>query len=186
MPKKRQSRAVRQPWEEDEVYELMAWLDYCLAHSIDFQTTVVEHLNGVTGKPFNKQRVDRKLKREYENYGREGQNSLEDFLSEGSSFLESYIHLDRKGIHLAFERLEVSPPRKYLTRTWTRPSSRNIILPRQRGSCERPGNSSIPTSEVRRNLQVNQAGYENVGESNNKVRNSSHLSSLFVFFCYGA
>ncbi|KAI8944944.1 hypothetical protein F4801DRAFT_598680 [Xylaria longipes] len=87
-PRKRGRRtANRRIWPEPHEVHLYAWLDYCMQHEIDFNTTIINHLEEKTSREFSLRQVERKLKKDCHDYGREGSNK-DDIYREGISCLD--------------------------------------------------------------------------------------------------
>lgn len=123
----------RRVWEPNDVTELLAYLDYCLERGIDFESTVIGHMRNVTGKDFSQKQISRKLKSEWDQWGREGLGTVQDLLSEGSTFLVGYTEDDREDIREAISRL--GPPadryRFKSTSSVSTSRSRTMSKPRQ-------------------------------------------------------
>ena len=120
MSKKKRAARPR-VWEYQDEIELLAYLDFTLEHKLDFKRTVSSHLSTVTGKQFSEKQVFGKLEREWSEWGRLGDKtgSVQDLLSEGSSFLEGYTESDHQEILQAFRRLQ-PPAHRYRLRSTPR------------------------------------------------------------------
>jgi hypothetical protein len=102
-------------WSEDQVTRLLAWLDYCLLHEIDFKSTVVQHLKEKAQKEVHLGQVHAKLKREWLNLGRGDSKNVNDLYQEGTSCLVELDQEEREAIRQAIVALGV-PPVKYRIR----------------------------------------------------------------------
>ncbi|KEZ39239.1 hypothetical protein SAPIO_CDS9910 [Scedosporium apiospermum] len=103
-------------WEPSEVFELLAWLDYCLEHKLDFEKSVVDHLSKTTGRYHNLARIKRKLTREWNLWGSIELNTLRDLYDGGSKTLHGYTDEDRAAIRQAKEQIG-SPSRRFRLRS---------------------------------------------------------------------
>lgn len=155
--KKRHRSPRKRIWERGDGIELLAYLDYCLEHGIDFESTKISHLKAVTGKDFSEEQVSGKLRREWKGYGRQGPNTVQDLLSEGSPFLVGYIDIDREDIREAISRIEPPASRYRLRSASSALLSRRRTPPKPRQPSETPTLSTHATSEFR-DLDDVQAG----------------------------
>lgn len=123
----------RRVWEENDVTELVAYLDYCLERGIDFESTVIGHMRNATGKDFSAKQISRRLNIECTKWGREGLGTVQDLLSEGSTFLVGYTEDDREDIREAISRMEppADPYRLRSTSSVSTSRSRTMSKPRQ-------------------------------------------------------
>ena len=103
-------------WEPSEVFELLAWLDYCLENKLDFETSVVDHLSKTTGRYHNLARIKRKLTREWNLWGSIELNTLKDLYDGGSKTLHGYTDEDRAAIRQAKEQIG-SPSTRFRLRS---------------------------------------------------------------------
>jgi hypothetical protein len=49
-------------WDREDVAELIAWLDHCLKHKVDFHESIASHLRRSRGKEYEISRIETKLK----------------------------------------------------------------------------------------------------------------------------
>lgn len=131
-------RSPRFVWKCSDINILLACLDYSLQHNLDFENIAIAHIAKRTGKQVTTELIQRALKRETTLYGREGQWTVQDLLSEGSIFLEGYTDTDRENIREEISRIE--PPQ---LRYWLRSTS-----------VESPSRSRTISSNRRRRLET--------------------------------
>ncbi|KAI3326026.1 hypothetical protein HD806DRAFT_532678 [Xylariaceae sp. AK1471] len=74
-------------WDETDKVHLYAWLDYCIQHGIDFNSTIINHLKIESSKEFSLNQVNNKFEREWNRLGRFG-TSKNDIYLEGTSCLD--------------------------------------------------------------------------------------------------
>ncbi|KAK3292017.1 uncharacterized protein B0H64DRAFT_408729 [Chaetomium fimeti] len=115
-------------WKRNDINILLACLDYCLQYDLDFETIAIAHIAKRTGKQVTAQLIQRALKQETRRYGREGQGTVQDLLSEGSIFLEGYDDTDRKNIREQIGRIEPPQLRYRLRSTSMESPSRSRTL----------------------------------------------------------
>ncbi len=99
-------------WDEDDILELLAYNDHCIAHRLDFQGTAVAHLKAIIGSDLTIGQINRKLDWAWNHYGRYG-TKIQDIYKNGSKSLarESIDHYgltdeDLGGIKERVDRLE--------------------------------------------------------------------------------
>jgi hypothetical protein len=107
-------RPPRFTWNRSNAIKLIACLDYSLQQKVDFINTTIGHIARRTGKEVTERLIQQGLKNEYKTYGRSGENdSFNDFLAEGSTFLVGYSDSDHQTIREEISHIE--PPRnRYL------------------------------------------------------------------------
>lgn len=94
-------------WSDSDFFHLCAWLDYCCEYAIDFKATVIEHLKETTQKEFKWEQIDRKLRRTWDNTGRED-STFDDVYSQGTSCLVLLAHDETQAIREL--RCQISSP----------------------------------------------------------------------------
>ncbi|KAK7952892.1 hypothetical protein PG988_013586 [Apiospora saccharicola] len=68
--KKIRKPQIRVTWDfSKDVVPLLAWLDYCIQHGVDFNSTVVDHLQAYANKDVQLTQVDGKLRTLWGNWG---------------------------------------------------------------------------------------------------------------------
>lgn len=154
--KKRRQTPTKRVWQQEDVNELLACLDYCVGNGFNFDRIIIGHLKKATGKDFNERQISDRLLREYKNYGREGSTTVEDLKSEGSKVLEGYSEDDREDIREAVNRIAIAGNRYRLRST---PSdllsrSRTVSRPRQLTESSSITSRRTPNRENLRNVQV--------------------------------
>lgn len=87
--RKRNTAPYQQVWHEDDVVQLVAWLNHTIQHEIDFNDTVVQHLQKSRNKSVSLTQVNSKLSALWNSYG---SNDLPDkkwkeLFNQGSSIL---------------------------------------------------------------------------------------------------
>ncbi|KAF2181358.1 hypothetical protein K469DRAFT_713793 [Zopfia rhizophila CBS 207.26] len=94
-------------WDPRDRIHLLAWLDYCIRRGINFEASVVDHLQATTGKTFSWKQVKSKLNSTWKNWGHED-SKLSDIYSRGSSCLKSLLDKEREEIAEVIGHLEQS------------------------------------------------------------------------------
>jgi len=133
-PKKRPHQQSRLLWAYDDVIQLLAFLDFCLAHRLDFESLVESHLGKVTGKAFSKTKIYAKLTREWTNYGHDESTAVDDLLREGSSVLAAYTVEEHENIQEVASHIEPPQGARYRLRDASSAltsRSRTLSKPRQ-------------------------------------------------------
>lgn len=120
--KKRPRSPPKRVWDPEDVIELLAWVDYCQLHSINFYGTVVNHLKAKTHKSLSRQQINTKLRSEWAQWGRYGNHPVKgrtfrELLTEGSSCLVRYSERDHQNIRGAVDRLGPPPASRYRLRS---------------------------------------------------------------------
>jgi hypothetical protein len=105
-------------WRRSDINILLACLDYSLQYNLDFENIAIAHIAKRAGKQVTAKLIQRALKRETKDYGREGSGTIQNLLSEGSIFLEGYSDIDRENIRE--EIGHIGPPQ---FRYWLRSTS---------------------------------------------------------------
>ncbi|KAF5542359.1 hypothetical protein FPHYL_11543 [Fusarium phyllophilum] len=77
----------RIPWSNIERLQLLAYLDWCVQSCVKFEATAPGYLQSVTGKHFSKERIRRKLRLEWETYGKG--KKFNDLFEQGIAGLEA-------------------------------------------------------------------------------------------------
>lgn len=136
-------RPPRFVWRRSDVLKVLACLDYSLEQGVDFNNTAIGHLARGTGKKVTAKLIRQALWNEYKTYGREeGNDTFEDFLSEGSPFLHGYTDRDRENIREEISRIEPPQSRYWLRNT---PLKRSPSQSRTQSSnhCQRSETSTL-------------------------------------------
>jgi hypothetical protein len=92
---KKSSRSVHIIWNEEDINELLTWLDYCLIAGINFQSSVVAHLKSSRKKVYSWDQVTTKLRSVWNTYGVEGSRSSSVIFRQGTKCLP-YLEDDTK------------------------------------------------------------------------------------------
>jgi hypothetical protein len=147
----RRSKRRREPrppgftWTKSDMIKLLACLDYSLEQKVNLNNTAISHMARRTGKEVTAVLIQRGLKKVYGDYGRWGENhSLEDFLSEGSSFLVGYSDSDRENIREEIGHIEPPQSRYWLRNTPLESPSRSRTL--SSNHCQRSKTSTLSIS----------------------------------------
>ncbi|KAI8624104.1 hypothetical protein F5Y19DRAFT_338806 [Xylariaceae sp. FL1651] len=112
--KKKKTQPRSRVWTEGDVDVLLAWLDYCLIHEIDFKKTVVEHLKIRIKKSVAESQIWSRLYREWK-YLATGSSSIQDLYHQGTRCLVEQTEAERERISRAVAELG-SPPLRYRLR----------------------------------------------------------------------
>ncbi|KAH7310910.1 hypothetical protein B0I35DRAFT_439872 [Stachybotrys elegans] len=153
--KKRAGKPVAQPhrqvWTDNDRLNLLAYLNWCVQHNVEFNETVIRHLSEVLKKNFTSRQVRDKLHREWTKYGT--CDKFEDLFALGTAGLNPMEDEDQeisrimKGLH--------SPRLPYRLRSaslafTTRSRSRSIAPEVKTEPSARQRSSSIPNYRSRR------------------------------------
>ncbi|KAF5674771.1 Hsp70 chaperone protein [Fusarium circinatum] len=65
----RSKRTERVSWSTTDRLHLLAYLEWCVEHCVNFEITAPEYLENVTGRHLSKERVRQKLYQEWQTYG---------------------------------------------------------------------------------------------------------------------
>lgn len=108
--KKGRQNQNRTTWDifKDEV-PLLAWLDYCIQHDVDFDSTVVDHLRTHANKEVRFEQVDGKLWRLWKIYGL--CKEFDDFKNRQGSPAIGITPIERKAVEKFKESLPPPPAR---------------------------------------------------------------------------
>jgi hypothetical protein len=188
MPRKQTRRRAPGPprfrWTKGDSIKFVACLDFSLQHQVDLNTTAICHLKKRIGREVTAKQVERVLRKEYKTYGRDGDHYVfDDFLSEGSSFLDGYADIDRE--HIRDEVRLIETPR-YLLRSTSLVSqshSRTQSLdPRHQRSASSNGHNSPHAAadlEVLDGLRA-QAGNSGKNQTHGQQVSVNHIDILNV------
>ncbi|KAL2022213.1 hypothetical protein VTK56DRAFT_5823 [Thermocarpiscus australiensis] len=131
-------------WRRNDITILLACLDYSLQRNLDFENTAIAHIAKRTGKQVTIQLIQRALKQETKKYGRAGQWTVQDLLSEGSVFLEGHSDADRENIREEISRIEPPQLRYWLRSTSPSRSRTRSLSRRQRSETSTLSHHSTP------------------------------------------
>ncbi|KAK6839355.1 hypothetical protein PG987_005221 [Apiospora arundinis] len=108
--KKGRQNQNRTKWDffKDEV-PLLAWLDYCIQHDVDFDSTVIDHLRTHANKEVQLEQVDRKLRRLWGNSGYV--KKFDDFKNRQGTPAIGITSIERKAVEKFKESLPPPPAR---------------------------------------------------------------------------
>lgn len=167
-PKKRPHQQSRLLWDDEDIIQLLAFLDFCLTHRLDFESLVESHLVKVTGKAFSKTNIDRKLKREWTKCGHDKSTTFRDLLREGSSVLAYYKVEEHENIREVASRIEPPQGARYRLRNASSAlTSRSRTLSKPRQPSETSSLSIHATPEFASlELQTKQASLGETGAAN--------------------
>ncbi|KAL2211434.1 hypothetical protein CC79DRAFT_1328798 [Sarocladium strictum] len=116
-------------WSTTDRLRLLAYLDWCVQSCIKFEVTAPGYLELTTGKPFSKERIHKKLHKEWQNYGI--CNKFNDLFELGTTGLTPLVGEEQENFQKLFR--SINPARG--TRC-TR--SRSLGLAARSGTLSRP------------------------------------------------
>ncbi|SPO06111.1 uncharacterized protein DNG_08800 [Cephalotrichum gorgonifer] len=133
-------------WLDEEKYEILAWLDYCILHSLDFDKSVVDHLARVTGTTFSLRQIKGKAEREWNSRGPEVKANaprpvVADLYKLGSATLVLYREDERQAVSRALKRIRPPTEQRVLRSAYSLPpSSRSspTLIPEENQAQETP------------------------------------------------
>jgi hypothetical protein len=88
------AQAHRQAWTDEDRLNLLAYLNWCVQHNVEFNKTVIHHLNEVVKKDFTPRQVRDKLHREWMKYGK--CDKFEDLFALGTAGLNPVEDEDKE------------------------------------------------------------------------------------------
>lgn len=141
-------------WSTTDRLQLLAYLDWCVQYSVEFELTAPGHLENATGKHFSKERIHKRLYKEWQKYGI--CDKFSDLFELGTAGFSPLVGEEEENFHKIFR--SINPARES-----RRTRSRSLGLAAPSGTLSAPySTNSISSSREPNGLSTSQAGNSNV------------------------
>jgi hypothetical protein len=202
--KKKTTPRPRQLWCEDDLLELLAWLDYTLQHDdINFLATAVDHLKESRQKDFSLAQIQDKLRRQWTDYGSNDPSlaglSWKDIYVRGSSCLaldpheKEIIESILQNLEEGYNNIRLFNSRRLRSRSIpTNGGSNHLASSEYSGSPrkktpiqlrQRTPTLSLPPSAIKREIETIEKESRPKSASKKRKRKTPGVSSLNLLYC---